>query len=75
MTGSIIQPSDQMQPQMQTNIDLMRILDDKDDLLATLQKDKEFYELQDKKMRMKISSIFKQLEEAQKESLKCKITT
>lgn len=53
------------------NIDLMRILEDKDDLLAMLQRDKDFYEGQDKKMRMKIGYVVKQLEEAQMESLKC----
>ena len=42
----------------------MRILEDKDGLLNMLQRDKDFYEGQDKKMRMKISSIIKQLDEA-----------
>ena len=35
----------------------MKILEEKDDLLAMLQRDKDFYDGQDKKMRMKISSI------------------
>ena len=50
----------------------MRILEDKDDVLALLQRDKDFYESQDKKMRMKINAIVRQLDEATKEVLKCK---
>jgi hypothetical protein len=38
-----------------SNIDLLRIFEDKDDVLALLQRDKDFYEGQDKKMRMKIN--------------------
>eukprot|EP00347_Sterkiella_histriomuscorum_P019956 403339649 len=54
------------------NIDLMKILEEKDDLLAMLQRDKDFYEGQDKKMRVKIGSIVKQLDEAQSELIKYK---
>lgn len=55
------------------NIDLVRILEDKDDVLALLQRDKDFYEGQDKKMRMKINTLVRTLNEVQKEALKCKV--
>lgn len=50
----------------------MRILEDKDDVLALLQRDKDFYEGQDKKMRMKINTLGRQLDEIQNEAHKCK---
>jgi len=43
----------------------MGILEGKDDLLAMLQRDKDFYEGQDRKMRLKITNLGRQLEEAQ----------
>jgi hypothetical protein len=50
----------------------MGILEGKDDLLAMLQRDKDFYEGQDRKMRLKVTNLGRQLEEAQQESLKYK---
>lgn len=41
----------------------MRIFEDKDDVLALLQRDKDFYESQDKKMRMKINQVVRALNE------------
>jgi hypothetical protein len=37
----------------------MRILEGKDDFLALLQRDKDFYEGQDKKMRIKITHLYR----------------
>ncbi len=45
--------------------------EENDDLLTNLQKDKEFYEGQDMKIRQRIDAKVKQLEDAQKEGLKC----
>ena len=53
------------------NIDLMRLLEDKDGLLTTLQRDKDYYASQDKKMRRRISQVGKQLDEAHRELIKC----
>ena len=50
----------------------MRIFEGKDDLLAMLQRDKDFYEGQDRKMRMKVTHLCRQLDEAQIEALKYK---
>lgn len=38
-------------------IDLMRIFEGKDDLLDMLQRDREFYESQDRKMKLKIHAL------------------
>jgi len=56
----------------QSEIDLMRIFEGKDDLLEMLRRDKDFYEGQDKKMRNKIKTLCRQLDETQNEALKCK---
>ncbi len=53
-------------------IDLMQIFEGKDDLLDMLQRDREFYESQDRKMKLKIHALQKQFEEAQSEANKCK---
>lgn len=49
--------------QLKTNnddeIDLMRIFEGKDDLLDMLQRDREFYESQDRKMKLKIHALQK----------------
>lgn len=55
----------------QSEIDLMRIFEGKDDLLEMLRRDKDFYEGQDKKMRNKIKTLCRQLDETQNEALKC----
>jgi len=41
-------------------------------MLDMLQRDREFYESQDKKMRMKINNLARQMEEVKKESTKYK---
>ena len=62
-----------MQEESKTeSIDLMDIFEAKDDLLDMLQRDKDFYEGQDRKMRMKVAHLCRQLEEAQQEALKYK---
>ena len=38
-------------------IDLMQIFEGKDDLLDMLQRDREFYESQDRKMKLKIHAL------------------
>ena len=38
-------------------IDLMQIFEGKDDLLDMLQRDQEFYESQDRKMKLKIHAL------------------
>jgi hypothetical protein len=53
-------------------IDIIGIFEAKDDLLDMLQRDKDFYEAQDRKMRMKVAHLCRQLEEAQQEALKYK---
>jgi len=58
--------------QPKEQIDLMKILEDKDDMLALLQRDREFYESQDKKMRLKINNLARQVEDVQKENVKYK---
>jgi hypothetical protein len=53
-------------------INLLGIFDGQDDLLDLLQRDKDFYESQDIKMRSKLAYLNRQLDEAQNEALKCK---
>jgi hypothetical protein len=54
-------------------INLLGIFDGQDDLLDLLQRDKDFYESQDIKMRSKLAYLNRQLDEAQNEALKCKL--
>jgi hypothetical protein len=42
----------------------MHILEGKDDFIDMLRRDKDFYETQDKKMRMKITHLYRQLDDA-----------
>jgi hypothetical protein len=65
-------PSQLTEEYKQSEIDLMRIFEGKDDLLEMLRRDKDFYEGQDKKMRNKIKTLCRQLDETQNEALKCK---